>query len=256
MSANPIARAEGKSMKKLEGKISVITGATEGLGFATAKRFVEEGSFVFITGRRETELASAKEKLGPNASGILCDSSKLTDLDDLFATIGREKGRLDVLFANAGLGLPQPMGSITEEAFDRVFGINVRGTLFTVQKALPMLSDGASIIMTGSIAGVKAVPAYSVYCASRAAIRSFARTWTAELKGRRIRVNVLSPGTINTNAMSRIPDQTREQIIAATPLGRLGEPDEVAKAALFLASDDSSFITGTELFVDGGAAQI
>ena len=247
---------------KLSGKVALVTGGSSGLGLATAIRFIAEGAYVFITGRRQAELAAAVKELGPNVTAIHGDISSLTDLDRLFAIIKEQKGHLDILFANAGLGEFAPLGQITEEHFDKTFGVNVRGTLFTVQKALPLMPDGAAIIVNGSIASIKGMPAFGVYAASKAALRSFARTWSVDLKDRKIRVNVISPGTVITpgyKSAGLSDEQIEEfeaQASAATPLGRAGTPDEIAKAVVFLASDDSSFITGIELFVDGGAAQI
>jgi NAD(P)-dependent dehydrogenase (short-subunit alcohol dehydrogenase family) len=243
-------------MGKLAGKIAVITGGSSGIGLATAQRFVAEGAYVFITGRRQAELAAAVKLIGNNVTGIQGDVAKLADLDRLYETVRTEKGRLDIVFANAGGGEFSPLGSITEEHFDKTFNVNVRGTLFTVQKALPLLNDGGSIILTGSIAGVKGIPAFGVYSATKAAIRSFVRSWTSDLKDRHIRANVISPGTIDTPILAPLPKEAIAQILSTVPMGRVGEPDEIAKAAVFLASDDSSYITGIELFVDGGAAQI
>jgi NAD(P)-dependent dehydrogenase (short-subunit alcohol dehydrogenase family) len=242
--------------KKLEGKIAVVTGGTEGIGFATARLFVKEGAYVFITGRREHELDEAVKAIGTNVSGVHGDIAKLDDLDRLYEIVSKAKGRIDVIFANAGVGEFVPFGAITEEHFDRLFNINVRGTLFTVQKALPLLKDGGSIILNGSVASVKGTAAFGVYAASKAAIRSFVRTWTTDLKDRHIRSNVVSPGPISTPLVSRQSPDVIARIAYTIPMGRMGEPDEVAKAALFLASDDSSFVTGIELFVDGGRAQI
>jgi NAD(P)-dependent dehydrogenase (short-subunit alcohol dehydrogenase family) len=249
--------------KKLDGKIALITGGSSGLGLATAHRFVAEGAQVFITGRRQPELDAAVAQIGNHAVGVRSDSSKLQDLDRLYDVIAQKAGRVDVLFANAGGGEFQPFGQITESAFDKYFGINVKGTLFTVQKALPLMPDGASIVLTGSITGSKGFPAFSVYSATKAALRSFARTWCVDLKDRKIRVNVVSPGTIVTPGYKTELGMNDEQIkvfdaqaAAATPLGRTGRPDEIAKAVVFLASDDSSYVNGIELFVDGGAAQI
>ena len=249
--------------QKLAGKVALITGGTSGLGFATAERFVAEGAQVFVTGRRLAELDAAVKKLGSNATGIQGDISKLDDLDKLFDAIKKKAGRLDVLFANAGGGAFVPLGEITEEHFDKYFGINVKGTLFTVQKALPLMPDGAAIVINGSMVSVQGVPAFSVYAATKAALRSFARSWAVDLKSRKIRVNVVSPGTVVTpgykNELGLSDDQIREfeaQSAATTPLGRPGTPDEIAKAVLFLASDDSSYVNGVELFVDGGAAQV
>src|SRR6202163_2697332 len=241
--------------KKLQGKVAVITGGTPGIGFATAKLFVREGAYVFITGRRQKELDEAVKAIGSNVTGIQGDVAKLADLDRLYETV-KAKGRIDIVFANAGVAEFAPLGSITEQHFDKLFNINVRGTLFTVQKALPLLNDGGSIILTGSVAGVKGTPAFGVYAASKAAIRSFVRTWTTDLKDRHIRSNVISPGPIRTPLTIRQPVDAIGRIVSTIPMGRMGEPDEIAKAALFLASDDSSFVTGIELFADGGRAQI
>lgn len=248
---------------KLAGKIALITGGTSGLGFATAQQFIEEGAFVFITGRRQAELDAAEKKLGPNATGVQGDVSKLADLDRLFATIQEQKGRLDILFANAGGGAFVPLEQVTEEHFDKYFGINVKGTLFTVQKAVPLMTAGGAIVINGSMVSIKGFPAFGVYAATKAALRSFARTWTQDLKGKNIRVNVVSPGTVVTPGYKSELGLTDEQIegfkaqaAATTPLGRTGTPEEIARAVVFLASDDASFVNGAELFVDGGAAQI
>ena len=243
-------------MGKLEGKVAVITGGSSGMALESAKRFVEEGAYVFITGRRQETLDEAVRLIGRNVTGVRGDAGNLDDLDRLFDTVKREKGKIDVLYASAGTGEAVPLGQISEQHFDATFGLNTRGTLFTVQKALPLLRDGASIIMTGSIAGVKGFPGFGVYNASKAAIRSFARTWTMDLKARKIRVNVLSPGPIDTGAFVGVADEVKQQFVSLVPMGRIGRPEEIATAALFLASDDSSFITGIELFVDGGTAQI
>jgi NAD(P)-dependent dehydrogenase (short-subunit alcohol dehydrogenase family) len=221
-----------------------------------AKLFVAEGAYVFITGRRQQELDDAVKEIGDNVSGVQGDVANLADLDRLYETVGA-KGRIDVVVANAGVGEFALLEAVTEEHFDKIFGINVKGALFTVQKALPLLNDGGSIILIGSVASAKGTPAFAVYGASKAAIRNFVRGWTVELKDRRIRSNVLSPGPIATPLlMATRPQDTIEKITSTIPMGRLGETDEVAKAALFLASDDSSFVTGIELFVDGGRAQI
>ncbi len=248
---------------KLAGKIALITGGSSGIGLATAKRFVAEGARVFITGRRQTELDAAVAEIGGDITAIRSDISSLPDLDQLYALLREQAGRIDILFANAGSGSFAPLGQITEEHFDKYFGINVKGTLFTVQKALELIPPGGSIIMNGSIVSIKGVPAFSVYAATKAAIRSFARSWSVDLKGRNIRVNVVSPGTVVTPAYKSELGMNDEQIVefeaqaaAAAPLGRSGTPDEIAKVVSFLASDDSSFVTGIELFVDGGSAQI
>jgi len=244
-------------MGKLEGKVAVITAATSGMALATAKLFVEEGAYVFVTGRRQEQLDKAVKEIGRNVTGVQGDASSLADLDRLYATVKSEKGRIDVLSASAGYGeFNVPLGEITESNVDKTLGTNVRGTLFTVQKALPLLADGASIILNGSIAGVKGLPGFSVYNASKAAVRSFARTWTMDLKARKIRVNVISPGTIDTAVFVGVPKEVKDKFVEMIPLGRIGQSQDIANAALFLASDDSSFITGIELFVDGGTAQI
>jgi NAD(P)-dependent dehydrogenase (short-subunit alcohol dehydrogenase family) len=249
-------------MGKLGGKIALITGGNSGIGLATAKQFVNEGAYVFITGRREVELARAVKEVGSNITGVPGDVSNLGDLDRLFAQIKREKGRLDIVFANAGFARYAALGSITEELYDSTFDINVKGVLFTVQKALPLLPDGASIILNASIVASKGFSSNSVYSATKAAVRSFGRTWTTDLKDRRIRVNAVSPGSIDTPglsdllASSEVGEQRKAMISNAVPLGRFGTPDEIAKAVVFLASDDASYITGTELFVDGGIAQV
>jgi NAD(P)-dependent dehydrogenase (short-subunit alcohol dehydrogenase family) len=249
--------------QKLAGKIALITGGSSGLGLATAKRFVAEGAYVFITGRRQPEVDAAAKEIGENVTGVRGDISKLADLDHLFATIKEAKGRLDILFANAGGGAFVPLEEVTEEHFDKYFGINVKGTLFTVQKALPLMSSGASIVLNGSMVSIKGFPAFSVYSATKAALRSFARSWASDLKGRNIRVNVVAPGTVITpgykselGLTDEEIEQLKEQAAATTPLGRTGTPDEIAAAVLFLASDESSYVNGVELFVDGGAAQI
>ena len=242
-------------MDKLKGKVAVITGGTTGIGLAVAKLFVSEGAYVFITGRRQRELDEAVKEIGSNVTGIQGDVSKLGDLDRLYETI-EAKSRLDIVFANAGVGEFAPLGKITEEHFDKIFDINVKGALFTVQKALPLLNDGGSIILTGSVGSVKGTPAFGVYGASKAAIRNFVRAWTVELKDRRIRSNVLSPGPTDTPLVAGAPSERVAQIVSSIPMGRMGTSEEIAKAALFLASNDSSFVTGIELFVDGGRAQV
>ncbi|MBA4105227.1 MAG: oxidoreductase [Pirellula sp.] len=249
--------------KKLEGKIALVTGGSSGLGLATAKRFANEGAKVYITGRRQNDLDAAVIDIGHGAVAVQGDISKMADLDRLFEQIKNEVSKLDVLFANAGGGEFVPLGEITEAPVDKWLGINIKGTLFTVQKALPLMPAGASIILNGSMVSVKGFPAFSVYAATKAALRSFARTWSVDLRGRQIRVNVVAPGTVVTpaykNQLGLNDEQIREmesQAAATTPLGRAGMPDEIAKAVLFLASDDSSYVNGIELFVDGGAAQI
>jgi NAD(P)-dependent dehydrogenase (short-subunit alcohol dehydrogenase family) len=241
--------------KKLQGKLTVITGGTSGIGLATAKLFVEEGAYVFITGRRQKELDEAVKAIGNNVTGVQGDIAKLTDLDRLFDAVAT-KGRIDVIFANAGVAEFAPFGKITEEHFDKLFDTNVKGTLFTVQKALPLLNDGGSIILNGSVGSVKGTPAFGVYGATKAALRSFVRTWTSDLKDRHIRSNVVSPGPTDTPIVDGQPADAIARIVSTIPMGRMGEPEEIAKAALFLASEDSSFVTGIELFVDGGRGQV
>src|SRR4051794_26494517 len=245
-------------MRKLEGKVAVVTGGNSGIGLATAQRFAAEGAHVFITGRRQSELDAAVKQIGDNVTTVQGDVSNLDDLDRLYATVKEHKGRIDILFANAGGGEFAPLGEITEAHFDKTFGINVKGLLFTVQKALPLFQDGGggSIILNASIAASKGFETSTVYSATKAAIRSFARTWTVELKQRKIRVNAISPGPIETPMSSGADEQFMTSVISTVPMGRMGSPDEVAKAVSFLASDDSSYVTGIELFVDGGAAQI
>ena len=247
---------------KLEGKIAVITGGNSGIGLATAKRFVSEGSYVFITGRRQKKLDVALSETGNNVTGVQGDVSDLADLDRLYNTVKDQKGHNDILFANAGIAQFAPLGEISEEHFDNIFRINVKGLLFTVQKALPLFHDGGSIILNASIGSSKGVEESSVYSATKAAVRSFARTWTVDLRHRKIRVNAISPGPIDTPIFGNLlqneeqSTQFKKNIVNTVPIGRMGSPDEVAKAVSFLASDDSSYITGIELFVDGGLAQI
>jgi len=253
-------------MNKLEGKVAVITGGSSGIGLATAQQFISEGAYVFIAGRRQSELDTAVRQIGKNnnVTGVQGNVSNLADLDRLYDTVKQQKGRIDVLFANAGIIELAPIGSITESHFDKIFNVNVKGLLFTVQKALTLFQDGdgGSIVLTGSIGGSKGYEGSSVYSATKAAIRSFARTWTVELKHRKIRVNAISPGPIDTPMTSsmvkseELGEQLKTNLVNAVPLGRMGNPDEVAKAILFLVSDDSSYVTGIELFVDGGMAQI
>jgi NAD(P)-dependent dehydrogenase (short-subunit alcohol dehydrogenase family) len=250
-------------MKKLEGKVAVVTGGNSGIGLATAQLFASEGAHVYITGRRQSELDEAVRQIGKNVTGVQGDVSNLADLDRLYATVKKQEGRVDVLFANAGLGEFSPLDAISEVHFNKTFNVNVKGLVFTVQKALPLFKDGGSIILNASTAASKAMEGFSVYSATKAAVRSFARSWTQELKQRRIRVNAISPGPIDTPGLSAgfsglgvSEDQIKMSVVSTIPLGRMGNPHEVAKAALFLASDDSSFVTGIELFVDGGQAQI
>lgn len=252
----------GKAVGKLEGKVAVVTGGSSGIGLATARRFIAEGAHVFITGRRPEELEAARRELGERVTAVRGDVARAEDLDRLYETVKQQKGGLDVLFANAGTGEHRPLGSITEEHFDKVFDTNVKGLLFSVQKALPLLREGGSIILNASVVASKGPPTLSVYSASKAAVRSFARTWTAELAPRRIRVNAVSPGYIPTpgyiNSLGYSQAQVDEIAKNApnVPMVRGGTPDEVARAVTFLASEDSSYITGIELFVDGGVAQI
>ncbi|MFE9789934.1 SDR family NAD(P)-dependent oxidoreductase [Nocardia salmonicida] len=244
-------------MGKLDGKVAVVTGGSSGMALASAKLFVEEGAYVYLTGRRREVLDQAVAEIGRNVTGVQGDASDLDDLDRLFETVHREKGSIDVLFASAGTAEAAKLGAITEAHFDTTFGLNTRGTLFTVQKALPLLNDGGSIIMTGSIASVKGWPDYSVYAASKAALHALARVWLSELKDRRIRVNVLSPGQIATPIQEQLFDaQTKVQFEALIPRGVMGRPEEIATVALFLASADSSYVNGLELAVDGGTSAI
>ena len=244
-------------MGKLEGKVAVITAGTSGMALATAKLFVEEGAYVFITGRSKDKLDAATKAIGKNITGVQGDAASLADLDRLYETVKKEKGKIDILFASAGFGEFAPIGSISEKHFDDTFNTNVRGTLFTVQKALPLFNDGGAIVMNGSAAGIKGTPAFGVYAASKAAVRSFARTWVSDLKARNIRVNVLSPGPIDTPGLDPFGgDAFKEIMKRQIPRGEMGQPEEIATAALFLASSDSSFVNGVELFVDGGTAQI
>jgi NAD(P)-dependent dehydrogenase (short-subunit alcohol dehydrogenase family) len=243
-------------MGKLQGKVAVITGGSSGIGFAAARLFVAEGAHVFITGRRQKELDEALSVIGANVTGIQGDVARLADLDRLYESVNATGRRIDIVFANAGIAEFAALGNITEAHFDKLFNINVKGMLFTVQKALPLMNDGGSIILTGSVASVKGTPAFWLYGATKAAVRNFVRGWTVELKDRRIRSNVLSPGPINTPIIGRQPQDAIARVLSTIPMGRMGEADEVAQAALFLASDDSSFVTGIELFVDGGRAQV
>jgi NAD(P)-dependent dehydrogenase (short-subunit alcohol dehydrogenase family) len=249
-------------MGRLDGRVALVTGGSSGIGFATAQEFVGEGAYVFVTGRREKELAAAVKEIGTHVTGIRADVSNSQDLDRLFSQIKNEKGKLDIVFANAGAAKYAPLGQISEELYQSIFDVNVKGVLFTVQKALPLIPEGGAIILNASIVGSKGLPANSVYSATKAAVRSFARTWTTDLKDRHIRVNVVSPGSTDTEGLrgllgsSEVGQQRLKTISTSVPLGRLAKPKEIARAVVFLASDDSSYITGTELFVDGGFAQV
>jgi NAD(P)-dependent dehydrogenase (short-subunit alcohol dehydrogenase family) len=249
--------------RKLEGKVAVVTGGTSGIGLATAKRVAAEGARVFVTGRRQAELDAAVSAIGPSATGVQADSSKQADLTRLYERVKADAGRIDVLFANAGGGSMQPLGAITEEQYEDIFGRNVKGVVFTVQQALPLLVDGASVILTGSVTSITGTAAFSLYSASKAAVRNLARSWTLDLKARRIRVNVISPGPVKTPGLVDLagPDAAQQQglldyMASQVPLGRVADPDEIAKAVTFLASDDASFVAGAELFADGGLAQV
>src|SRR3984957_2802633 len=258
-----LARREMNMPQKLAGKTAVITGGSSGIGLATAKRFVDEGAYVFITGRRQNELEAAVSEIGQNVTGVQSDVSKMADLDKLYAAVKERKGKLDIVFANAGTGAFAPLGQISEEHFDKQFDVNVKGLLFTVQKALPLLQAGGSIVLNASIVSTTGSPAFSVYSATKAAVRSFARTWSVDLKERKIQMQAISPGIVPTPGYNTSLGMTQEEVdqyvqssLGDIPLGRAGTADEIAKAVLFLASDDSSYVTGIELFVDGGLAQI
>jgi NAD(P)-dependent dehydrogenase (short-subunit alcohol dehydrogenase family) len=249
--------------QRLEGKIAAITGGSSGIGLATARRFVEEGAYVFITGRRKSELDAAVNQIGRNVTGVQSDVSKSADIDKLYTAVKEQKGKLDIVFANAGIGEFAPLDQITEDHFDKQFNVNVKGLLFTVQKALPLLQPGGAIVLNASIVSMTGSPALSVYSATKAAVRSFARTWSVDLKERKIRVNAISPGIVPTPGYNTSLGMTQEQVdqyvqssIGNIPLGRPGTTDEIAKAVSFLASDDSSYVNGIELFVDGGMTQI
>ena len=244
-------------MGKLEGKIAVITGGSSGMALESARRFVEEGAYVFITGRRQEALDEAIRLIGRNVTGVRGDAANLDDLHRLFDTVKREKGRIDILYASAGTGEAALLGEITEQHFDTAFNLNARGTLFTVQKALPLINDGGSIFMTGSVASIRGFPGFSVYAASKATLHAFARGWLNELKGRNIRVNVLHPGPIATPMQDQVlTEEAKRMFESVIPRGTMGRPEEIAAAALFLASDDSSFVNGVELSVDGGLSAI
>jgi NAD(P)-dependent dehydrogenase (short-subunit alcohol dehydrogenase family) len=249
--------SKGAVMGRLDGKVAVITGGTSGMALASARLFVKEGAYVYITGRRQQKVDEAVSLIGRNVTGVQGDAANLEDLDRLFDTVRNEKGKIDVLFTSAGSGESAKIGKVTEKHFDTVFGLNTRGTLFAVQKALPLFNDGGSIIMNGSVASIKGWPEFSVYSASKAALRSFARTWVSELKDRKIRVNVLSPGQVATPIQEQLFDAaTIKQFESLIPRGKMGRPEEIATVALFLASDDSSYVNGVELSVDGGTTAI
>lgn len=256
------AHSEDERMNRLTNKTAIITGGSSGIGLATAQRFVDEGAYVFIVGRRQAELDKAVQQIGRNVTAVQADVTKLDDLDRLFSNVKAQRGKIDVLFANSGSIEHRTLGEITPEHYDATFDVNVRGLIFTVQKALPLMAEGSSIILTSSIAGIKGLHAHDTYSAAKAAVRSLARTWTVEFKGLGIRVNAVSPGAIDTPIIdSQVStaaeaDALRAKYAAATPLGRIGRPEEIASAVLFLASDDSSFVAGIELFVDGGIAQV
>jgi NAD(P)-dependent dehydrogenase (short-subunit alcohol dehydrogenase family) len=248
---------------RLSGKVAIVTGGTSGIGLAAAKAFASEGAFVYITGRRQAELDAAVAAIGSSATGIRADSSKLADLDRLYDKVATQHGRIDVLYANAGGGGMQPLGGITEEDFDDTFDRNVKGVVFTVQKALPLLSRGSSVILAGSTTSIQGTASFSIYSASKAAVRNLARSWVLDLKDRGIRVNTLSPGPIHTPGLVELAgdDPAQQQglldyLTAQVPLGRIGQPEDIAKTAVFLASDDSAFVNGIEMFVDGGMAQV
>ena len=245
---------------KLSGKIAVITGGSSGIGLATAKRFVEEGAYVFITGRRQAELDKAVAEIGRNVTGVQGDVSNLDDLDRLYKEVETKKGKLDVLFANAGIAEPVPTSNVTPEHYDRTFDINTRGVFFAVHKALPLMKDGGSIIVNGSGAWQKGIPMYAAYAATKAALRSFVRTWTAEFAGKGIRANVISPGPVETPILEgqfgENTDAVKERFKAMVPMGRIGKPEEIASAAVFLASEESSYISGIDLPVDGGLVAV
>jgi NAD(P)-dependent dehydrogenase (short-subunit alcohol dehydrogenase family) len=249
-------------MGKLDGKVALVTGGTSGIGLATAKLFVAEGAHVYVTGRRQERVDEAVKEIGKSSTGVQGDVAKMADLDRLFKQIEQENGKLDIVFANAGAAEYAPFGQVDEAQFDRLFDSNVKGTLFSVQKALPLMPDGGAIVLTASVVGSKGFPANTVYAATKAAVRSFARTWTTDLKERKIRVNVVSPSPTDTDGLreaikaNEAAQQRIRSLAQIVPLGRLGRVDEIAKAVLFLASDDSSFVTGAELFADGGMGQV
>ncbi len=248
---------------RFENKVVVVTGGTSGIGLATARAFADEGASVFVTGRRQSALDAAVKAIGGRVTGVRGDMSVLADIDRLYDAVQQQHAQIDVVFANAGGGEFAPLGAITEEHYQSTFDSNVKGVLFTVQKALPLLRDGGAVVLTSSTTSIKGTPAFSVYSATKAALRNFARSWILDLKDRRIRVNAVSPGPIQTAGLVELagPDQAAQQglldyMAGQVPLGRVGQPEEIAKAVLFLASDDASFVNGAELFVDGGLAQI
>ena len=247
---------------KLEGKVALVTGGSSGIGLATAQEFVKQGAYVYITGRRQSELDKAAKAIGTNVKAVRADASNLGDLDRLYTQIKQEKGRLDIVFANAGQAKFVPISDVTEQLYNQIFDTNVKGVLFTIQKALPLIPDGGSIILNASVVSTKGLPAASVYSATKAAVRSFARSWTTDLKDRGIRVNAISPGPIETPIFDGYGESDQErndlkkQFASLVPLGRMGQPDEIAKAAAFLASSDASYVAGVELFVDGGLGQV
>lgn len=249
-------------MSKLKGKVAVITGGSSGIGLATAKRFVAEGAYVFITGRRQSELDKAFAEIGNSVTAVQGDVAKLEDLNRLYEVVAKTKGKIDILFANAGIVEPGPTATATPEHFDKIFGIDARGLYFTVQKALPLLNDGSSIVLTGAGLAVKGFPGFGAYAAAKAALRSFTRTWTAELKDRKLRVNIVSPGPVDTPLMAglfpskEVAERAKAQLLAMIPLGRVASVEDVASAVLFLASDESSYIAGIDLPVDGGATAV
>jgi NAD(P)-dependent dehydrogenase (short-subunit alcohol dehydrogenase family) len=251
-----MSKLVGQSLPRIEGKVAVITGGTSGIGLATAQRFVNEGAHVFIVARRQEGLDKAVALIGNNVTPIQADVTRTDDLDRLYHTVRQVRGHLDVVVANAGRGAFSPLTEIGEEQVDEVFDLNLKAVLFTVQKALPLMRDGGSIILTSSIASVKGFPGRTAYAAAKAGLRAFARVWTTELKGRKIRTNVLTPGPVNTPQTARLPREAIDQVVSSVPLGRIAEADEIANAALFLASDESAFVTGIELFADGGAGQV
>jgi NAD(P)-dependent dehydrogenase (short-subunit alcohol dehydrogenase family) len=244
-------------MRRFDDKVAVVTGGSSGIGLATARLLASEGAQVYVTGRRSDALDQAVRSIGPGAVGVDGDAADLAHLERLFTSVAEAHGHLDVLFASAGAGnFDEPLGAISEESFDAVFGLNVRGTVFAVQKAVPLMTGGGSVVLNGAVGAVKGVPGTSVYSASKAALRSLVRVWAAEFKGTNVRVNIVNPGTIETSILANAPKAMIDGLVANIPLGRIGEPGDVAAAVAFLASEEASFITGSELFVDGGLGQI